>query len=217
MALLNFKTDIVQYPMPENQYVKEVTDKTGIVLHGTASNEIGKNVFDYWNSNKERVATCVVVASSGVIYQGYSSKYWAGHIGLAHGLSKWKLPYQDYSKTTIGIEIANWGFLTKKGDKFYSWTGAEVPASEVIEYPNLFKQNRFYERYTKEQIDAVEKLLRYWNKIYGIPLVYNEKDMWDLSLNAHKNVPGVYSHNSYRLDKSDIHPQPEMIAMLQSL
>ena len=37
------------------------------------------------------------------------------------------------------------------------------------------------------------------------------------STNALKGLPGVYTHNSYRKDKTDISPQPKMIAMLESL
>lgn len=217
MQILNLNKDIKQYPMPVTQYVQAVTGKNQIVLHGTASNPTAKNVFDYWNSTAERVATCVVISGNGEIWQGFSSKFWAAHIGLAHGIAKWNLPYYDYSQTSIGVEIANWGWLTKKGNKFYSWTGVEVPLDQVQVYEKGFKGNKYYHKYTKEQIIAVEKLLRYWNKIYGIPLTYNEKDMWDLSLNAHKKVAGIYTHNSFILDKSDIHPQPEMIAMLKNL
>ena len=37
------------------------------------------------------------------------------------------------NRNTIGIELVNWGGLTQKADgKFYSWTGREIPASEVI-------------------------------------------------------------------------------------
>lgn len=214
---LDLQKDIVQYPMPLNQYMQAVTGKNQVVLHGTAGNAYAKNVYDYWNGTAERVATCVVISATGEIWQGFSSKFWGAHIGQAHGIAKWNLPYYEYSQTSIGIEICNWGWLTKRGNKFYSWTNVEVPASEVITYEKGFRGNKFYHRYTPEQIIAVEKLLRYWNQVYGIPLTYNEKDMWDLSLNAHKNVPGIYTHNSFRLDKSDIHPQPEMITMLKKL
>ena len=217
MHKLDIKKDIKQYPMPKNQYMEVVTGKNQIVLHGTAGNAQAKNVYDYWNSTKERVATCVVIAGNGEIWQGFSSKFWGAHIGYAHGIAKWNLPYYEYSQNSIGIEICNWGFLSKKGNKYYSWTGAEVPESEVVVYEKGFKGNKYYHRYTDAQIIAVEKLLRYWNQVYGIPLDYREQDMWDLSLNAHKKVSGVYTHNSFRSDKSDIHPQPEMITMLKSL
>jgi hypothetical protein len=41
--------------------------------------------------------------------------------------------------------------------------------------------------------------------------------MWDISKKGLSGIPGVYTHNSYRKDKSDISPQPKMIAMLKSL
>jgi hypothetical protein len=41
--------------------------------------------------------------------------------------------------------------------------------------------------------------------------------MWSVSKNALSGVAGVYTHNSYRRDKSDISPQPKMIEMLKKL
>ena len=55
----------------------------------------------------------------------------------------------------------------------------------------------------------------FWNDRYNIPLEYNQ-DMWDVSINALKGAPGIWTHVSYRSDKSDCHPQPELIEMLQS-
>ncbi len=62
----------------------------------------------------------------------------------------------------------------------------------------------------------MRQLLVYWGERYEIPLTYNE-DMWDVSDRALAGQDGVWSHTSYRSDKSDIHPQPEMIAMLKAL
>ena len=41
--------------------------------------------------------------------------------------------------------------------------------------------------------------------------------MWDVSKDALLGTPGIYTHNSYRRDKTDISPQPNMINMLRSL
>ena len=41
--------------------------------------------------------------------------------------------------------------------------------------------------------------------------------MWEVSAEALKGKQGVWSHTSFRFDKSDIHPQPEIIEMLKSL
>jgi hypothetical protein len=62
----------------------------------------------------------------------------------------------------------------------------------------------------------VRKLLIFWNERYGIPLDYNQ-DMWALSSKALSGQDGVWTHVSFREDKSDCHPQPELIEMLKSL
>jgi len=221
MLTLDLSKDIVQYPMPESQYVNVSGPKTQIVLHHTASGPNPFAVIDYWNSTSERVATPVVIGGwgqyDGVIAQGYSSRFYAGHIGFAHGITAWGLPNFDYSAISVGVEICNWGFLTKTVNGFVNWAGSIVPDNQVFELLSPYKGFKYFQKYTQKQIDAVEKLLRYWNKIYGIPLTYKPKEMWELSKDAHNKVPGVYTHNSYRLDKSDIYPDPAMISMLKSL
>ena len=221
MLTLDLAKDIVQFPMPESQYIKVSGPKTQITLHHTASGPDPYNVIRYWNSTSERVATPVVIGGfgehDGVIVQGYSSKFYAGHIGRAHGIDKWGLPYFDYSSISIGVEICNWGYLTKTSKGFVNYVGGVVPDNQVFELLTQYRGFKYFQKYTPKQIDAVEKLLRYWNKIYNIPLTYKEKEMWELSKDAHNKVPGVYTHNSYRLDKSDIFPDPAMINMLKSL
>jgi hypothetical protein len=92
-----------------------------------------------------------------------------------------------------------------------------VPASQVCELDKPYKGHKYYHAYTDAQIESVRQLLVYWGDLYGISLDYKASDMWDVSTNALKGVPGVYTHNSYRKDKTDISPQPKMIAMLESL
>ena len=41
--------------------------------------------------------------------------------------------------------------------------------------------------------------------------------MWDISDKALAGEAGVWTHVSFRTDKSDCHPQPELIQMLKSL
>lgn len=41
--------------------------------------------------------------------------------------------------------------------------------------------------------------------------------MWSVSNKALKGQNGLYTHNSYRRDKSDVSPQPKLIEMLKSL
>ena len=218
---------IKQIPLSATQYVKVATEKKQIVLHHTAGNSSGPGTIRMWeNDSRGRIATCVVISGKGVskdtydgeICQAFSSKHWGYHLGLKQDVFKSKgVPYKALDKTSIGIEICSWGPLDKVGDKFYNYVDREVPADQVTELETPYKGHKYYHAYTDAQIESVKNLLLYWRDTYGIDLTYREEDMWSISTRALKGEAGVYTHNSYRKDKSDIHPCPRMIAMLKTL
>ncbi len=209
---------------PEEQYYNVDTPKNQIVLHHTVSYRVQGDI-DTWVSNPERVATCIIIGRDGVPNQLYSSKKWAHHLGITTTFLK-KMGFSDYgtrnqmlNKGSIGVEINNIGGLTMRKDGLlYDSYGYKVDKSkyQIIEYEEPFRGFKYFVKYTQEQIDTTAELLLYWNQVYGIPLNYNE-DIWDISMRALNGEPGIFTHNSYRPDKSDIHPDPDMIAMLQSL
>jgi len=220
-------TKIKQVPLSESQYLKEEATKTQIVLHHTAGNSSGVGTIKMWNTDdRGRIATCVCISGKGQskdtfdgeICQAFSSKYWAYHLGIKGDVFKANgVPAKNLDKTSIGIEICSWGPLEKRGDKFYNYVDREVPADQVTELATPYKGHKYYHRYTDAQIESVRQLLLYWKQLYNIDLTYNEADMWTVSKRALKGENGVFTHNSYRKDKSDIHPCPRMIAMLKSL
>lgn len=221
----DFINDINQCPMDKDEYLQSEYPKTQIYLHHTAGNPNGRRTISNWNNDKRgRIATCVTISNindtgsyDGEICQAFSSKYWAYHLGIKQEhFDRFDLPYKNLNKVSIGIEICAWGYLTKRGDKFYNYIEREVPADQVCELEKPYKGHKYYHKYTDAQIESVKNLLLYWNEVYGIPLDYDEK-IWDVCEDAYKNVPGVYTHNSVRPDKSDVFPQPELIAMLKSL
>lgn len=216
---------IIPFLLTENQYFKEETTKKQIYLHHTASNSNGISTYKFWESNTERVATCVTICGisdnsylpDGQIIQGFSSKYWAYHLGIKTAVfTQNKVKYQLLDKISIGIEICNWGCLENTSKGYKSWTGALIPEKEVCELDVPFKGYKYYHNYTDAQIESVRQLLVYWNKIYGIPITYNN-DIFNITPRALKGEPGVYTHNSVREDKTDIYPHPKMVAMLKSL
>ena len=227
MSELDLKK-IKQVPLSEGQYVNEETKKLQIVLHHTAGNSSAPGTIKMWNADdRGRIATCVVISGKGLskdtfdgeICQAFSSKKWAYHLGIKPDVFRANaLPYRSLDPLAIGIEICNWGPLTLKNDgKFYNYVDRVVPTEQVCTLEKPYKGYTYYHAYTDAQIESVRQLLIYWSKIHGISLKYNEKDMWEVSKNALSAVPGLYTHNSYRKDKSDISPQPKMIAMLKSL
>jgi hypothetical protein len=131
------------------------------------------------------------------------------------------------NKGTIGIEIDAWGGLVRTNRQWYpaKWdkelkkfvaNTRVAPIQNVQVYDQGFRGFYGFEKYTDAQIEAVRQLLVFWSERYKIPLDYKE-DMWDISDKALAGEDGVWTHVSYRKDKSDCHPQPELIKMLKSM
>ena len=91
-----------------------------------------------------------------------------------------------------------------------------VPENEVVEYSGLYKGHQYYHKYTDAQLESVRKLLLYFSDLFDIPKRYQE-GMFDILPAALRGEKGIFTHTSVRPDKSDCHPQTELIEMLQSL
>lgn len=217
---------IQQVDFPENQYHKEVFTKKQIVLHHTASGPGVDGDIRWWMHTPERVGTSKVIGREGTIYSCFDSKYWASHLGLNHPNNG------TLQRGSIGIEIDAWGVLAFIEGEFRAYTGAVVLGAEVAHYPEGFKtipsspyydkhkvsgqKANFFHKYTMAQIMSVAQLLELWSGVYGIPLTYHA-DMWAVSDLALAGEPGVWTHVSFLGEKSDCHPQPELIEMLQNI
>jgi N-acetylmuramoyl-L-alanine amidase len=218
MEKLNLKT-IIQQAFPVGKYFSKKFTKTQIVLHHTVSGEGVLGDITHWIKSKFRMGTCVIVGRRGDINQLFSSRFWAYHLGVTTSTyRRMGVPYKRRDMESIGIELDSYGGLkfNKTLDRWENVYGGHVLDANVIEYKDGYRGYFAFERYTKEQIESIRQLLVYWNEQYGIPLTYNE-GMFDVSAKALGGTPGVWSHTSYRFDKSDVHPQPELIEMLKSL
>lgn len=217
---------LTQTQFPTAQYFLEEHPKTQIYLHHTAGNPDPYGVFNWWSSTPDRIATCVTIGGKpkansswqdGEIIQGFSSKYWAYHLGLKQDVFTYNgLRYKSLDKISIGIEVCNWGQLSYKDGKYYNHVGGLVPQSEVCELPVAYKGYKFYHNYTDAQIESIKELLLLWKNRYNIPLEYND-DIWDISRRALNGDSGVFTHNSVRKDKIDVYPHPKLITMLKNL
>lgn len=214
--------NIIQVQFPEGQYVKEETAKTQIVLHHTASGPGVDGDLAWWRKTPERVATHFIIDREGQIYQLFDLKYWGYHLGLSNSdFTSMGCAYKPLDKSSISIEIDCWGHLKKSADGKYYPTGKEgktPPVTDIHEYcyQSKWRGHAVYEKYTGKQIQALQELLRELCRQFGIPKKYN-LDMWGVSTNALKGTAGIWTHASYRKDKSDCHPQPELCDMLKLL
>lgn len=235
-ALYNRLLDVELYNF-EGYYFKEAYEKRQFIWHHGAGRDNARGMFEWWKiDNVTHVATAAGVTDSGKLSLGFDERHWAASIGCGvRSFMEFNIPitYEQWynhkkqiwqtissnnrnlDRHAVAIEICNWGQLSKRGDKYYSWANTEVPADKVIEIP--FRNARYFERYTSKEIET----LKYWTLLnamrFDIPLDYNEVNMWEVNKDALSGKPGLYTHCSYRHDKTDVYPHPELITMAKSL
>jgi hypothetical protein len=209
--------NIQMHLLPDNQYVKQETTKKQIYLHHTVGGPSGENTIDIWERDAVKIGTSVCISRDGTIVQAFSSKYWAFHLGLKEGVfEKHGLPYISLDKISLGIELCSYGPLKFEGGRYKTVYGQFIKDEEVTQLDKEFRGSKYWHKYTDAQIESTRKLLLFWGQKFNIPLAYDEK-IWDVYTKALMGEPGVYSHVSVRYDKSDVFPQPELIAMLKTL
>lgn len=201
---------ITQVWLPETQYYQEKQRKNQIVLHHTAGSSSVEGVLAWWKKTPARIGTAFIIDRSGIIYQCFHSSYWAHHLGTKRKNNT------ILNKQSIGIELCCWGSLTKKYDYFMSYKGKQIPREDVIYYDESFRDCHYYQSYTLNQIESLRLLILYLSNKYKIPMDFHS-NMWNLSSAALSETPGIFSHVSFRSDKSDCHPQSELVEMLLNL
>jgi hypothetical protein len=213
---------IVVVGFPPDQYHREFTDKKQIVVHHTVSGDKAEGDIAWWLSTPERIATAIIIDRLGVPWQCFSTRFWGSHIGVKG--------HPELEKQSIGIELDSWGPLmqTKTGKWFAvrydvktkryvpNNFNPEMPVERIQFYPNGFRGFEAYEKYTSSQLNTLKDLLRYLGKKWTISLAYNS-DMWDVNERALAGTEGVWTHVSFRSDKSDCHPYSGLVSVLSSL
>lgn len=211
----------------EGYYAKSKHLKKQIIWHHSAGWDNVRGMYDWWKNDKvNHVATSVGIDDNGKVYRGFDESYWAASIGATIEVftnNKIPLTYSNgfvtnnmvLDQSAVAVEVANWGCLTERNSKLYSWANSEVPQSKAIELN--YKGFKWYEVYT----DAEIRTLKYWTLLnavrFEIPVDFSYDDCFAVSKKALSGVPGLYTHNSYIQYKSDVSPQPKLIEMAKSL
>lgn len=211
----------------KGHFFETVFPKRQIIWHHSAGWDNARGMFDWWKNDKvTHVATSIGISDDGKVWRGFDESFWAASIGCKidvfqnNGIT---LQYrngrvinnQALDEASVAVEICNWGSLTEKNGKLYSWADVEIKKEKTIELN--YKGVKYFELYT----DAEVKALKYWTLLnalrFDIPVDYNYDDFFAVSKKALSGEKGVFTHNSYRSDKNDVSPQPKLIEMAKSL
>ncbi len=210
---------------PRKFYSEKEHAKKQICLHHTVSgNGYSGDVATFFSRG---YIPAYMIERNGNIHQFYDSKFSGIHLGIPIETFKERgIPYQKLDLSCIGIELDSWGFVLEYKGKFYPAkfeNGKFVPrldCNPIENYPeqycSKYRGFEFYERYTPQQLASSERLSKFLMQKHKIQNNYMS-DMWEVCNRALKGYEGIFSHTSYRKDKFDVHPQPELINLLKSL
>lgn len=157
-----------------NEFVNIQSKKSIIALHFTAGWPNPFQTIDIWNSDGIKKGTAYVIGGqhangdnrdNGTILEAFDSSR------TAYNLFQWFDGSDVIERATIGIEICNWGPLTKKDDGFYTYVNTKIPDSQVLELdvPFADKKYKYWHAFTDEQINSLEWLLHFLMDKHSIP------------------------------------------------
>lgn len=215
----------------EGYYHKSTQEKKQIVWHHAAGRDTATGMFYWWKvDGKEHVATSAAIDDKGVITKGYDEDYWGHHLGLRrnflarNGILNFWTQNTILNKQSVAVEILNWGSLRKIGGRYYPWTQwnkSKPNKSEAIPKRKVIKLNyrgfEYYEKYTSAEIETLKNWTILNSIRYGINLDYSYEQMFEVNKKALKGTNGIYSHTSFRPDKTDVSPQGRLIEMTEGL
>jgi hypothetical protein len=220
--------------LDKNEYVRDYgkIEPLGFFIHHTAGWDNPYNTIRNWNNDKRgRVATQYCIGGTnvkgkeakhdGVVVECFPNNYLGWHLG--------KVGKFAISKFSGGVELNNFGYLTKKGDKYYTYVNVEVKPEFVCDLGYEFRGKRYWHAYSDKQIESLRLLLLHLKDIYpkmdlvnGIPKMLKDgvspNDAFEFNEDAYyARQFGLWSHTSVRKDKFDCFPQPELVEMLKNL
>jgi len=193
----------------QGYFYQQKFEKKRVVLHFTVGHLQG-DISSLSDPNRGHVSTSFVIGRDGTVYQLFSSYYWSYHLGRgAIGGNG------SNSKTSVGIEISNYGPLVRKGDNLetvYSKRPGHDPFCSItdkdqyIELDQPYRGYKYYAKFTDGQYESIIVLLRYLTARYEIPRAFVDKDKRFEATAAGANFDGIITHVNSRADKVDIGP-----------
>jgi hypothetical protein len=209
----------------ENKY--KIKNKKFIVLHHTVSGGSPFSIKKYFEDKK--FGTQFVLGSQGDFVQCYNDMHsWGFHLNVNSVKKIITKAQEDFlAENSTAVEICNFGAVKYKDGKFYNSYGILIDESLLIDYRTIYGNNfkfrgaTHFEKYTDAQIKSLKFWILDMIDLYDLDLS-NDKRNLDLSWfnfdkNAYEGKYALFTHTNVREDKSDLHPQPEIIQMLKEI
>ena len=149
-----------KYVLSENNFIKEETQKTQIVIGHTFNDEM-RHFFGWQHryNGKYKKTAAFTIDAAGLIYRHFEPIYKSNFFDS-----------EELNNKSIVILLENYGSLTKDNEKkeYITWLGDIYNKSkEVID--KRWRNNRYWDTYTTEQVDACLELVSKLCDDFNIP------------------------------------------------
>ncbi len=192
--------------LPENEYYPTISKKHTIVLHHTAGSHRPDWVIHGWDRDKtkggksKKIATQYVIGGKstrdanqdwdGIIVQSLPVEMWAHHLGTKN------LNNTQLNKQSIGIEICNYGPLTKSANGMYfNYVNGLIPEEDVIDLGKNWRGYRYYHKYTEKQIESLKYLIGKLSEEFDIDVKKGINELFEPKNNSVKTMGRVGKTN----------------------
>ena len=202
--------DRKKFALGPGQFFAQEFTKDLLVLHFTAG-QSARSAYDTWRATPLQVATAYIVDTDGYIYECFSPRAWAYHLGVTGAASaNWK-----HDKRSIGIEIANPGPLVtdKTNPQQLNWwpgdfTSKWCTLAETTKYVAApYRGFSHFAAFPTGQTDAVIALVDHLCQAFSIPKVLAPTaQQTEFDMTFFNTFNGIATHQNFRKDKTDIGP-----------
>ena len=164
-----------------------------LVIHYTASGP-RSDVASYFRQEAAKVSAHLVIRRDGTVTQCVPFDKIAWHAGRSQWRGKNGRRYDGLNQFSIGLELENWGALTRTRQGWTSWSGAAVDSGSVIEARHKFgAQDCGWETFPSLQMDTAIAAAKAICLGYGIEEIVGHDDIapdrkidpgpaWDMEL-----------------------------------
>jgi len=159
MIMVDINIDIDKYKLPKNNYYRTAKKKTQIVVGNTFSNSMQH--YNGWLTRcggEYKETAAFTISAGGKIFQHYDPKYFSTFLSI-----------KKANENIIPIVIENEGWLTKEGDKFYTWVGNEYGKPDSV-LKRSWRNHEYWAPYNTKQLNALVRLIKYLSDKFSIPL-----------------------------------------------
>lgn len=233
--------DLKKYYLPVGEYIAGPTDKDWIFLHHTAGWQNPYQTIDGWRLDA-RGPVGTEFALGGQSIKGNDNQF-DGELVQAfpQGGYGWHLTIgnTEMHRNSVGIEICNFGAVTKGGykngaswvakdpNKFYNYVGVEAHPDQIVELKQAFRGFTHWHKYSDKQVEKTKMWIQW---VAERDQIDPRKGLVELihRVGAHKAFDtcdpnmcaaqkGLWLHTNVVLGKVDLFPQESMVEMLLSL